>query len=68
MDGSISISIFSVSVSEIISFGNLSGRSGYNQYNWNLRDTDGDMVASGNYIYVVSSCDSEETGIISVVR
>jgi len=68
MDGPVSISIYSVSGRRIITLGNLPGRTGYNQYHWNLLDGDGDMVASGTYIYVVSSGDYEVTGIATVVR
>ena len=68
MDGSVSLSIYSVSGRLVRTFGNLQGETGYNQYHWNLTDGDGDTVASGNYIYVVSSGDSEITGIATVVR
>jgi hypothetical protein len=67
-DGPVSILIFSVSGRRIVSLGNLPGRSGYNQHNWNLLDSDGDMIASGTYIYVVTSGDSEVTGVATVVR
>ena len=67
-DGPVSISIFSVSGCRITTLGNLPGRTGYNQHHWNLHDEDGDMVASGSYIYVVSAGDSELTGVAAVVR
>ncbi len=68
MDGPVSLNIYSVSGHRVASFGNLTGRTGYNQHNWNLLDEDGDMVASGTYIYVVSSGDSEETGLATILR
>ncbi|MCK5133472.1 MAG: T9SS type A sorting domain-containing protein, partial [Candidatus Sabulitectum sp.] len=67
-DGPVSISIYSVSGRRITTLGNLPGRTGYNQHHWNLHDEDGDMVASGSYIYVVSAGDSEETGVAVVAR
>ncbi|MCD4707180.1 MAG: T9SS type A sorting domain-containing protein, partial [Candidatus Sabulitectum sp.] len=68
MDGPVSISIYSVSGRRITTLGNLPGRTGYNQHHWNLLDGDGDMVASGTYIYVVSAGDSEITGSATVAR
>ncbi len=68
MDGPVSLNIYSVSGHRVVSFGNLTGRSGYNQHNWNLLDGDGDMVSSGSYIYVLSSGDSEVTGVAVIVK
>ncbi|MCD6587641.1 MAG: hypothetical protein J7K88_03725, partial [Candidatus Fermentibacteraceae bacterium] len=68
MNGPVSISIFSSSGRRITIMGNLSGAAGYNQYCWNLCDQDGDAVASGLYIYVVSSGDSQVSGVATVVR
>jgi hypothetical protein len=68
MDGPVSISVFSVTGRRIVFFGNLSGSAGYNQHNWNLCDQDGDAVASGSYIYVMSSGDSEVTGVATVSK
>ncbi|MCP4647339.1 MAG: hypothetical protein GY852_06330, partial [bacterium] len=68
MEGSASISIFSLSGHRISVMGNLPAGTGYNQYYWNLTDSDGDAVASGTYIYVVSVGDCEVTGVATVLR
>ncbi len=67
-EGPVSISIYSISGHRVAVLGNLPGRNGYNQHQWNLHDGDGDAVASGAYIYVVSSGDSELTGVATVLR
>jgi len=67
-DGPVSISLYTIAGRRIIEFGNLPGRSGYNQHNWNLLDADGDKVASGTCIYVVSAGDSEISGVAAIVR
>jgi hypothetical protein len=68
MNGPVSISVYTVSGRLVSTAGNLTGITGYNQHNWNLCDQDGDAVASGLYIYVVSSGDSEVSGVATVVR
>lgn len=73
--GAVGISIFTISGRRIFYYGNIDGTAGYNQYWWNCNDADGDAVASGSYIFLVSassitargeSC--EVVGIIAVVR
>jgi hypothetical protein len=73
--GRVNISIFTVAGRRVARFGNIEGAAGYNQCWWNCRDADGDEVASGTYIFKVeaasfssSGSESEETGIIAVVR
>ena len=66
--GPVHISIYSVSGRKIAEMGNLPGQSGYNQHNWDLTDEEGDRVASGMYIYVVSAGDSRVNGIATVAR
>ncbi len=68
MGGPVSISVYTISGQLVSIAGNLPGVTGYNQYNWNLCDQDGDAVASGLYIYVVSSGNSEATGVAAVAR
>ncbi len=68
MEAPVSISIYSISGRLVKMLGNLPGRNGYNQQYWNLLDEDGSAVSSGSYIYVVSSGDSEETGVLTIVR
>ncbi|RKZ02497.1 hypothetical protein DRQ21_08450, partial [Candidatus Fermentibacteria bacterium] len=68
MGGPVSISVYTISGQLVSIAGNLPGVTGYNQYNWNLCDQDGDAVASGLYIYVVSSGNSAATGVATVVR
>lgn len=64
----VNINIYSVSGRKIAEMGNLPGESGYNQHNWDLTDEDGDRVASGTYIYVVSAGDSSLSGVATVAR
>jgi len=73
--GQVDIAIYTVSGRRVISFGNIEGAAGYNQCLWDCRDTDGDEVASGTYIFAVSAAslsdpgeNSEATGIRAVVR
>jgi len=73
--GTVGISIFTVSGRRIASYRNIEGSAGYNQFVWDCRDTDGDAVASGTYIFrMVAGLDgtsSDETdfaGIIAVIR
>lgn len=73
--GKVDITIYTVSGRRVISFGNIEGAAGYNQCLWDCRDTDGDEVASGTYIFTVSAAslsdsgeNSKATGIIAVVR
>jgi hypothetical protein len=73
--GKVDISIFTVTGRRVISFGNIEGTAGYNQCLWDCRDTDGDAVASGTYIFVISAAslsdsgeNSKANGIIAVVR
>ncbi len=73
--GRVDISIYSVAGRRVITFGNIEGTAGYNQCWWDGKDADGDAVASGTYIFVVSAASlsdsgetSEVTGIIAVVR
>jgi hypothetical protein len=67
-DGPVDISLFTVSGRCIRVMGNLPCGSGYNQHNWDLTDEDGDKVASGTYIYVVSSGDSSVSGATAILR
>lgn len=64
----VTIGIYTVSGRKIREMGNLAGFSGYNQQTWDLTDEEGDRVASGSYIFVVSAGDSRETGILTVAR
>jgi hypothetical protein len=73
--GRVNITIYTVAGRQIITFGNIEGTAGYNQCCWDCRDADGDAVASGTYIFVISAASlsnsgeiSEVTGIIAVVR
>ena len=73
--GKVDITVYTVTGRRVILFGNIEGRAGYNQCLWDCRDTDGDAVASGAYIFVVSAAslsdsgeNSKATGIIAVVR
>ncbi|MCK4807904.1 MAG: T9SS type A sorting domain-containing protein, partial [Candidatus Aegiribacteria sp.] len=73
--GKVDISVYTVAGRRVIMFGNIEGTVGYNQCWWDCRDVDGDVVASGTYIFIVSAVsnsdsgeNSEVTGIIAVVR
>ncbi len=73
--GKVDITVYTVTGRRVIFFGNIEGGAGYNQCLWDCRDTDGDAVASGAYIFVVSAAslsdsgeNSKATGIIAVVR
>ena len=73
--GRVNITVFTVAGRRIITFGNIEGSAGYNQFWWDGRDADGDAVSSGTYIFVVSAASisnvgkkSRATGIIAVVR
>ncbi len=73
--GKVDITIFTVAGRRVIIFGNIEGTAGYNQCLWDCRDADGDAVASGTYIFVVSAAsisgsgeNLKDTGIIAVVR
>lgn len=73
--GRVDITVYTVAGRRIITFGNIEGTAGYNQCWWDCRDTDGDDVASGTYIFIVSAASlsnsgeiSEVTGIIAIVR
>ncbi len=73
--GKVDISVYTIAGRRLILFGNIEGTDGYNQCWWDCRDVDGDAVASGTYIFVVSAAsisdtgeNSEATGIIAVVR
>ncbi|MCD4848974.1 MAG: hypothetical protein K8R76_12385, partial [Candidatus Aegiribacteria sp.] len=73
--GTVDISIFTLTGRKIKKFGNIEGDAGYNQCWWDCRDADGDFVASGSYIFLVSCTStanagefSEVTGVIAVVR
>ena len=73
--GKVDISIYTVTGRRVILFGNIEGTAGYNQCLWDCRDTDGDAVASGTYIFIISAAslsdsgeNSKANGIIAVVR
>ncbi|PIE51890.1 hypothetical protein CSA37_09610 [Candidatus Fermentibacteria bacterium] len=66
--GLVDISVFTITGRKIAELGNLSCSPGYNQHIWDLRDADGDPVAAGTYIYVVSAGETELTGTATVAR
>ncbi len=66
--GPVTLSIYTVNGRRIREMGNLPGDSGYNQHTWDLTDEDGDRVASGVYVYVVSAGNSSLTGVATVAR
>jgi len=73
--GTVDISIYTVAGRRVRRFGNIQCEAGYNQYWWDCMDADGDAVASGAYIFVISAStisgtgdSSEVTGVIAVVR
>jgi hypothetical protein len=73
--GRVNITIYTVAGRRIKTFGNIEAAAGYNQCLWDCRDADGDAVASGTYIFIVSAASisengeaSEASGIIAVVR
>ncbi|MCD4777192.1 MAG: hypothetical protein K8S15_14235 [Candidatus Aegiribacteria sp.] len=73
--GRVNIAVYTVAGRRVITLGNIEGTAGYNQCWWDCTDADGDAVASGTYIFVVSATKlsdsgetSEVTGIIAVVR
>ena len=66
--GPVDITLFTVTGRRLAQFRNLQGEPGYNQFIWNLIDADGDPVASGAYVYTVSSGDHTVTGVLAVTR
>ena len=73
--GEVSISIFTLTGRRVTKFGNIDGVTEYNQYWWDCRDSDGDPVSNGSYIFVVSpqsvpvgTGPTAATGVIVVVR
>jgi len=66
--GPVDITVFTVAGRKVWEFRNLQGTAGYNQFLWNLTDADGDPLASGAYIYTVSSGGSSVTGVMAVAR
>jgi len=73
--GRVNIVVYTVTGRRVITFGNIEGAAGYNQCLWDCRDADGDAVASGTYIFILSAAsisdsgeNSRATGIIAVVR
>jgi hypothetical protein len=74
-DAEVEIRLYSVSGRQVRVLRNLKGVAGYNQCWWDGLDEDGDPVASGSYVFVISArriAQSETTeraeGIIAVVR
>ncbi|MBD3370439.1 hypothetical protein GF402_08780, partial [Candidatus Fermentibacteria bacterium] len=74
-DAEVEVRIYSVSGREIRALTNLEGVAGYNQCWWDGTDEDGDPVASGSYVFVISATAEDSpsgggkaTGIIAVVR
>ena len=65
--GPVDIRVCTVTGRPVTEFRNLQGEAGYNQSIWDLRDTDGDPVASGAYIYTVTAGESSVTGVMAVV-
>jgi hypothetical protein len=73
--GTVEISIFTVAGRRVARFGNIQGEAGYNQCWWDCRDADGDEVASGAYIFMISAASvsgtggtSQVTGVIALMR
>ena len=70
--GPVSLEVYTASGRRVYSRSGISGAPGYNQIWWDCRDTDGDPVASGSYIYRLaaggSGTEGEFTGIVAVVR
>lgn len=66
--GFVDISVFTVTGRRVAVFRNLHGVPGYNQFVWDLSDADGDSIASGAYVYTVTSGDCAVTGVMAVVR
>lgn len=64
----VDIRIYAVSGRRLAEFRNIPGQAGYNQYWWDCTDADGDPVASGAYVFRLSSGDSGVTGILAVAR
>jgi hypothetical protein len=74
--GAVDIAVFTVAGRPIVFMGNLQGEAGYNQHYWDCTDADGDPVASGSYIFLISAASvgaddqvrTRATGILAVVR
>jgi len=74
--GAVDITVFTVVGRRIILMGNIEGGAGYNQHYWDCTDADGDPVASGSYIFLISASSvgaedqtrTEASGILAVVR
>ncbi|MBN1433921.1 hypothetical protein JW921_04120 [Candidatus Fermentibacterales bacterium] len=76
-DALVSIDIYTVTGRRVFSAGNIAAGTGYNQYKWDGRDSDGDRLASGTYVYVLSAeavsvggsgGSASETGVLAVIR
>ncbi len=71
--GRVRLSVYTLGGRRILDVRNLQGVSGYNQHWWDCRDADGDHLATGSYIFMISSeaesgSGSEATGVIALVR
>ncbi len=71
-DASVSVSVFTVAGRRILEERNIPAGQGYNQWWWDLRDGDGDPVASGAYVYRITAAaaggSSDATGVLAVLR
>jgi len=74
-DGAVSLSIYTVAGTCILTERNIEGCVGYNQYLWNCNDAEGDAIASGSYIFTISvsalnpaGLNTTAAGIIALVR
>ena len=62
-DALVSIEIFTISGRKILDIGNISGRAGYNQYQWDGLDQDGDRLASGSYLFRIAASAGASGGV-----
>ncbi|MBD3370437.1 T9SS type A sorting domain-containing protein, partial [Candidatus Fermentibacteria bacterium] len=74
-DAEVEIKLYSVSGRQVRSLRNLEGVAGYNQCWWDGLDEDGDPVASGTYVFVISTRRTTQSekiesaeGILAVIR
>ncbi|NLP04529.1 hypothetical protein GX411_01065 [Candidatus Fermentibacteria bacterium] len=71
-EAAVTVSVFTVAGRRILEERNIPSGQGYNQWWWDLRDGDGDPVASGTYVYRITAAagggSSDATGVLAVVR
>lgn len=67
-EAAVDVEIYTVTGRRVFESRNRPCTAGYNQFWWDCEDGDGDPVASGSYIFRISSGGSEALGVLALVR